>query len=101
MGEIIKHTIRKAAKDYYDDGWDYIEGFISERGDTGIKGMKICFSDARILVWAKENRRLAMKILKGDPYIHQVNKMDGQVYTFRIKQLFHEIVVKYKLYSED
>lgn len=101
MTEVICHTIRKARKDYYDDGWEYIEPFLSDRGWTGIKGLKITFAHARILVWAKNNRREAKIILKGQTYIHQVNKIDGCVYTFRIKKIFHDMCVKYKLYMND
>lgn len=101
MTEVIRHTTRKARKDYYDDGWDYIEPFLSDKGYTGWNKQKISFAHARILVWAKNNLHDAKKILKGETYVHQVNKMDDRVYTFRIKKVFHDMCVKYKLYLND
>ena len=56
---------------------------------------KLTFLEKRTLILAKENN---YKILKGESYNKQFNKMDNQTYTFRSIPAIHEICCKYDVY---
>lgn len=101
--DVIRESIQKARKEYCDDGLEWIDQYISDKGwsDGWLGGLKPSFADFRILVWIKNNRKEASRIFPGQRYISQFNNQDGEVFTYRTKTIFHDICVKLKLYQTD
>lgn len=54
------------------------------------------FAEMRLIV---EARRNGWRIRKGDPYVYQFNKYEGDTLTFRAIQAMHDLCVKYDYYS--
>ena len=103
MLEIISNTTQKAKKEYYDDGWDEIWGWISggcHTYDRRNKKIPIPFSELRMAVKFRNDRKAGAKINIGDEYVRQFNKYDGDAYTWRTKKVFYEWFVKYDLFPE-
>lgn len=101
--KVIHSARSKARIEYYDDGWDYIQGFISEGcyvpgPHIGSPPNKITFAEGRILV-AHKNRPNPHKILKGERYVRQFNEMDGELYIFRMNEELYKMACKYSLFE--
>ena len=98
---VIHRKVTKAKKEYNDDGWEWIKEWIDDGCCVGTyrKPQKITFAEGRILV-AHRNKPKPHKILPGEVYQHQFNKMDGDTYTFRMNQKLYEIACKYDLFPE-
>ena len=62
----------------------------------GINGFGYSFSELRAIAQAKRNN---YKIVKGQAYIKQVNKFDGEVYTFKAIPEMHQICLAHNLYE--
>ena len=89
---IIHMGTHTARRNYTDDGWDYIDMWIS----NGCDG--ISFTDARILVkYRKAPYRI--NINKGDKYVRQFNIQDGETFVFRMNKQLYDIAVKYDLFD--
>ena len=63
---------------------------------SGINGFGYSFSDLRIIVAAKKNK---FKIVKGQHYLRQNNKCDGDIYTFKAIPEMHQICLDHDLYE--
>ena len=97
MIQQIRSSIHKARKEYDDDGWEFLDNWISERG---YRDEKVPFSLMRTLVKAKNNPSWARRIIPGQTYQSQFNKCDGDAYYFRIKTEFLPFF-KYDVYAGD
>lgn len=97
--EVIHNSIQKARKKYGDDAYEFISETV--RGYNGFDKGVYSFAELRMLVAVKQGRESARYIMPGDTYVRQRNKMDGTVFTFRAKKLYHDICCKYDLYPED
>lgn len=95
MNHITTTIVKKARKDYHCDSSDIIKDIIS---DKALSYHKISFTDLRSII---EMRQKGWQIKKGESYIKHVDKIDGDIYTFRSNPLMNEICSKYNLYSED
>lgn len=89
MITVIRDARPIAKKDYSCDACDYIL-------KNGIDGNNYPISELRKIVKAKMN---GYKILKGERYVMQVNKLDGDFYVFRAIPEMHELCLKYELYE--
>ena len=56
----------------------------------------LTFKEKREVVKARQKK---CKILKGEKYIRQFNKADGDTYSFRAIPAIHKICLKYDLYE--
>jgi hypothetical protein len=107
MVEVIRSTTHKAKNEYNDDGWEYIRDWVDEgcpiqlgrcaNSPTG----HLTFKEARYLVLVRNRSITPHKILPGQVYISQFNKMDGYTYTFRTKIEFYDLCRKYNLWPEE
>ena len=95
MSELIFEShIKKSQKDYVCDACNYIlEG---DSFKNFVKQHKFTFGELRSLVKAKQN---GYKILKGQPYYRQFNKIDGDTCTWRVIPEIDNILIKYNLYE--
>jgi hypothetical protein len=106
MVEVINNCVRKARKEYYDDGWDIIQEWIRNgcyiEPQRGIKPVKrITFSEGRFLIKVRRGEIVGHKILPNQLYQYQFNKMDGDAYYWRTKKEFYELICKYELWPDD
>lgn len=106
MVEVIRNTVQKAKKEYYDDGWDIIQEWVGEGcpiylGESwnSPRG-HLTFSEGRFLVQVRNRTIPPHKILPGQTYRSQFNKMDGVVYNWRTKEDFYQLICKYKLWPD-
>jgi hypothetical protein len=104
MIEIIRSTVQKAKKEYYDDGWDIIQEWVSE-GCPVYKGRNyerghLTMPEARFLVQVRNRTIKPHKILPGQVYRSQFNKYEGDTYTFRTKEEFFKLCSKYDLWPD-
>lgn len=85
----------KAQKEYYDDCADFIMESLHwlREGNYG----KLEFKEWRAIA---ESIRNHWKIKKGTIHEVQVNKMDGEIYSFRSMPAIIAICTKYDLYPE-
>jgi hypothetical protein len=91
MIEVIYDSKQKARKDYRDDSAEFVRD-----GLDYLKEMAT-FSELRAIARLKANN---WKILKGQVYTRQVNKVDGDVYTFRSLPEIAALCHKHQLYPE-
>lgn len=96
--EVIWNSIQKAKKEYGDDAYEFISECIDNFHWWG-KG-QFTIAELRVLVGVKQRRKEARMIMPGDIYVRQRNKVDGDVFTFRAKKLFHDICSKHDMYPE-
>lgn len=94
---VISSKTRTDRKVYADDGFDYINDWIGYGCYTG--NTKLSFSEWRSIALFKENVE-ARYITAGEKYECQFNKMDGIVYTFRMKADLFKIASKLDLFVE-
>lgn len=97
MVECIHHSIHKARKQYYDDAYEWIEQFIQYKN---YQDCKIPFGEMRVLAKFRTDRKWALKIMPGQVYESQFNKMEGQAFYFRLKIEF-KVFFKYGVFSMD
>ena len=64
--------------------------------NLGINGCGYSFAELRIIAKAKRNK---YKIIKGQKYIRQNNKYNGELYAFKAIPEMHEICLKHDLYE--
>lgn len=100
---IIHHQVTTARKQYADDGWEFIDEWIS--GGCCVRRhcldtRRITFSEGRILVSYRNGQKNGGVIEKGDRYVRQFNNYDGDVYTWRMKEELYNIACKYDLFPE-
>lgn len=101
MVELIKEHIRVAKKDHHDDSAEFLieamdwtrEGSLP--GDKVGKHSRLKFCELRAVAKLKAN---GWKIKKGQTYIEQHNKQDGEIYVFRTMPEILRICIKHKLY---
>ena len=88
--EILSETKPKARKDYNCMAceWFNNSGYIAEEELTKEE-----------LAAYKKAEDSNFEIKKGEEYIRQNNKYDGEIYTFRAIPEMHEICIKYDLYD--
>ena len=89
MVEVIHSSEPIARKDYPCEA----SYFIREGGTLDY----MTFSEKRVFARAKSQ---AFKIIKGQKYMRQFNKYEGDTYTFRAIPEVHSICAKYDLYPE-
>ena len=92
MIEVLSNNYHKARKDYSCDACYWFSEIAGERFQIDIK-----LSEAKLWVKAQKD---GFKIKKGQRYLRNVNKQDGELYTFRARPEIHELCVKYELYEE-
>lgn len=95
MVEVISETKPKARKTYTCDSC-----FTILQGGTFnqfAEGAGLTFAEKRALVEAKQSN---YKIWKGEIYNKQVNKQDGDIYTWRSIPAIHAICCKYDMYVD-
>jgi hypothetical protein len=101
MVQLIASKAHKARFDRRDDSADFIiEAMdIIRHGyfDRG-KIVRLKFNELRAIAQLKANN---WQIKKGQVYVQQFNKADGELYTFRTLPHILRICIKYKLYGED
>jgi hypothetical protein len=88
--ENISSSTPVARKEYPCDASDWILQDMSN-----LNG-ELSFSEWRQVVKAKRKR---WKIRPGERYVKQVNKTDGELFTFRAIPEIHEICLKLDLYE--
>lgn len=101
MVQLIAAQARKARKDRPDNSADFIieamgmirNGYL-DRG----KIVRLTFKELRAIAQLKANN---WRIKKGQVYIKQFNKMEGQCYTFYTLPDILRICIKYKIYGDD
>lgn len=95
--QIIHKSVTKARKEYYDDGWDYIQEW---EGDLP-PNKKLTFTEKKMIVTYKRKKGIyGHKILKGETYIRQFNTYDGTPYVWRTKKVFYDFICKYDLFPD-
>lgn len=95
MVEVIKDSTPTARKFYDCDACLFITEGVSLNEFAG--HYKLTFAEKRALIRAKWGR---FQIYPGEKYIKQVNKQDGEVYTFRAIPEIHAINCKYGVYQD-
>jgi hypothetical protein len=90
MIEVIRNSEPTARKEYSCDACT----FLFELDDPCELGLT--YREKREVVKAKQKN---YKILKGEKYIRQFNKMDGHTYDFKAIPSIHKICLKYNLYE--
>lgn len=85
-------NIKSAKKDHTDNAGAFIWEELRE-----IRRIKMTFSEWRAIARLKAN---GWKILKGQAYHLQVNKMDGEIYSFKSLPEISAICFKYHLYPD-
>lgn len=100
MTQIIHNSTQKARKQYDDDAYWLICEFVDDISHLGLR-KKFSFAELRLMVTIKQRRPEARYIMPGDSYVRQRNKMDGDIFTFKAKEAFHDFCCKYDLYPED
>jgi len=94
MVENISTTLQKAKKDYRDDSAEFIIECLPYMREGRYK---LSFSEWRSIARLKANN---WKILKGQLYERQFNKMDGDSYTFRTLPDIGKLCSKHDIYPE-
>lgn len=92
MNELIKENKPKAQKDYNCDASAFLDG-------SGLLRNSGYFSFAEMREIAKAKKQ-NFKIKKGNYYINQRLKYDGDLITFRAIPEIHNICIKHDLYRE-
>ena len=104
MVELIASKAQKARKDRPDDSAEFIiealECIRTGYMNSGWRGgrIKIKFSELRSIAELKAN---GWRIKKGQYYVKQYCKQEGQLYSFHTLPHILRICVKYKLYGDD
>lgn len=94
---VIHSGTFKARKTYNDDGWDTIQEF----DGPSLGDPKLTFAEKRTLVkYRRWKGQQPHKILPGQMYERQFNNMDGDVYTWRTKKEFFDLMSKYDLFPD-
>lgn len=88
MITVLSESTPTARRDYACDAAHWVLEAIDN-------GVFFSFSELRVIA---KHKRSKFIIKKGDTYIKQNNKMDGELYTFRAIPYLHEICIKYNLY---
>ena len=89
--QVSEEVIRKARKQYDCMACEWLDSMPRyELGEF------LSYREARAFVRAREKK---FKILKGEKYIHQTRKFEGQLYSFRAIPEIHEICLKYEIYQ--
>jgi len=104
MVQLIAAETRKARFDRHDDSAEFIQeameyiraGYFP--GDRIGRIRKIKFHELRAIAQLKANNWV---IKKGQHYIKQYNKMEGQLYNFCTLPAILRFCTKYKLYGDD
>ena len=89
MIEVLSESTPKANKDHDCDACVWVL-------NQGIDGMGFTRPELRALSAARKNK---WKIVKGQRYIRQNNKLDDNLYTFKCLPAIHAICLKYDLYA--
>ena len=92
MIEVIRDSRPVAKKDYDCDACHYL------LDNHGIQGNGFRIADLRLIVKAKRN---GYRILKGQKYVYQVNKMAGDFYIYRAIPEIHDFCLKNEIYDND
>jgi len=93
MVKLLKSRACKAKQPRHDDSAEYI----IEAMDFIRLGGKMSFKERRAIAQLKANN---WQIQKGQVYVHQFNKQDGQVYNFHTLPLILRICIKYNFYGQ-
>ncbi len=89
MIELLSESNPKARKDDNCMACDWII-------NTDLQDIPLTFADLRLIVKAG---RSGWKIRKGDMYLKQPVKFEGEIRTFRAIPEIHDICIKYDLYQ--
>ena len=100
--ELIGRSNQFARKQYNDDGWevDYLGEFLREEGDRWRNSPELTVEQKAELEFYLQNPDRARRIIPGDYYHRQFNKMDGDVYPWRTKFVFERLFHIFDLYPE-
>lgn len=94
MVENISTTLQRARKEYRDDSAEYILECLP---DIAKGNFKLTFSELRAIARLKASN---WKILKGQVYERQVNKMDGELYVLRTLPEIGKMCHKHGMYPD-
>ena len=89
MIEVLSESKPKARKNYDCMASEFIL-------NNGVDGMGFTRPELRSISKARKN---GYKILKGEIYMRQNNKFDGELYTFKAIPAIAEICFKYDLFA--
>lgn len=95
MVQVINSTNVKSARKNHNCSaceWLLYGGSFQDLADN----YPLTYAEKRELVKAKQNK---YEIQKGEPYLKQFNKNEGQVYYFKSIPAIHQICCKYNLYE--
>lgn len=96
--EVINHGQFVARKKYSDDGWEDVFNWVDAGMWTGDKPELTFEEKLSIACMVKTGSRHIIE--KGELYIRQFNKMEGDTYTWRTKKVFYDLIVRYDLFAE-
>jgi hypothetical protein len=91
MIEVLSDTKPKARKEYSCDASEWLQS-----DDWWRSSGQLTFTELRSIVKARDNN---WRIKKGDVYAKQINKVDGDLGTFRAIPAIHEICSKHNIYE--
>jgi hypothetical protein len=87
--QILSHSTPKARKAHRCMASEFILA-------AGISGFGYSFSELRAIAKAKKNN---YRVVKGQRYIKQNNKLDGELYTFKAIPQMHQICLAHDHYE--
>lgn len=87
--EVLDHSEPTARKEHNCNACEFIL-------NCGVTGFGYSFSELRLIAKAKKQ---SFKIAKGQKYIRQRNKFDGQLYTFKAIPEMHQICLDHDHYE--
>lgn len=87
--QILAESNPRAAKNHRCMASDFILA-------NSINGYGYSFAELRVIAKAKKSK---FRILKGEKYLNQRNKCDGDIYTFRAIPEMHAICLAHDLYE--
>lgn len=102
--ELIYSQARKARKPRHDDSAEFIIEAMDNIRQGSFPGrrtgewVKIKFNELRAIAELKANN---WQIAKGQIYVKQFCKQDGELYTFCTLPNILRICIKYKIYGDD
>lgn len=91
----LRDSTQIAKKDYHCDGCDLM--FNYGNIDQIINDFNLSVSEIESLLEAKKYN---YKIINGEKYYKQINVDAGYLFVCRVRYDIHQILIKYKFYSE-
>ena len=90
MITVLSESNPTARKEHSCMACDFILGY-------GVNGYVYTFAELRVIAKAKKNH---FKIIKGQQYLKQINKYEGELYTFKAIPEMHQICIDHDHYEQ-